>query len=431
MNPKHIWIWLYLHNRKVELSQATDSMTNYSTNNLPKIAWLSPLPPQRSGIANYSYWLAKALKPHFDIDLYYDGEPAAAALKNEFDVYPLSAFAERYQSYADAIYHLGNHSGFHKGIYQFAWDFPGTVVLHDYNLGYFMHDAFYGKSDERLYERALIDGYGDEGRKEFQLLTRGRIPDVAKFPMPHAVVGRSKKAIVHHRWVKNQFDDDRHIEVIPHFAKINRQPTPQEIKNFRKKFRIRDDHFVVSCLGFINGNKLPELQIDAVKRLIGEGYPVQMIFAGEPAPEVKSLDAEIRSGEYGENIICTGYQDETDYFSAVFASDIIINLRNPSMGEASGTLMHALAAAKPTIISNTNQYREFPDKVCWKVTHDENQAEVLYAYVRALLSDGNLRAAISNNSAEYVRSVFEWEKIIAHWLRVLLSPNRSGGISSS
>ena len=394
---------------------------SYSTTSLPKVAWLSPLPPQRSGIANYSYWLIQALKTHFAIDLYYDTQAPPTILKDEFNVYPLSTFAEHYESYDEVIYHLGNHIGFHREIYKLAWHFPGTVVLHDYNLGAFMHDAFYRGDDEQLYEQALLEGYGDEGRQEQQALASGHIPDPARFPMSHAVVGRSRKAVVHHRWVRNQFAVNDHIEVIPHFARLNCWPTEEELAGFKSKFRIRDNHFVVSCLGFVNHNKLPGLQVEVVKRLIDDGYPVQMVFAGEPAPDVKGLELEILSGKYGENIIFTGYQDETDYFSAIFASDVIVNLRNPSMGEASGTLMHALAAARPTIISNVNQYREFPDKVCWKLTHDENQAEVLYAYLSALLSDRNLRAAISANSAEYVKNVFAWEKIIAQWIQFILS----------
>jgi glycosyltransferase involved in cell wall biosynthesis len=387
---------------------------------LPKIAWLSPFPPQRSGISNYSYWLIKALKPHFNIDLYYDTEAPVPELQNEFAVRPLSVFAEHYKNYDEVLYHLGNHTGFHREIYKLAWTFPGTVVLHDYNLSAFMHDAFYHQDDGQFYKEALLEGYGDEGRGELQTVAEGCIPDPVKFPMSHAVVGRSRKVIVHHRWVKNQFGDNSHIEVIPHFAKLSHQPTPGEIESFRKRFLIKNNHFLISCLGFVNSNKLPKLQIDVVSRLIDDGYPVQMIFAGEPAPEVKSLETEIRSGPYSENIIFTGYQSEVDYFSAIFASDVIINLRNPSMGEASGTLMHALAAARPTIISDVNQYREFPDKVCWKLTQDENQAEVLYAYLKALLSDKNLRAAISRNSAEYVRSALSWEKIIAQWMRVIL-----------
>lgn len=386
---------------------------------LPKIAWLSPFPPQRSGIANYSYWLVKALKPYFGIDLYYDGEEPTP-LENEFDVYPQSAFAGRYASYDEAIYHLGNHSEFHRGIYQLAWNFPGTVVLHDYNLSAFLHEAFYRRNEEQLYRQALIEGYGDEGLRALQALADGRVPDHARFPMSHAVVARSRKVVVHHRWVKTELGGGDHVEVIPLFARLNCRPTPGEIESFKQKFRIRDTHFVVSCLGFVNGNKLPWLQVEVVKRLIRDGYPVQLVFAGEPAPEVKSLEAEVRAGGCAEEIIFTGYLDEADYFSALFASDVVVNLRNPSMGEGSLTLMHALAAAKPTIVSDLNQYREFPDKVCWKLIHGENQAEELYAYLSALLSDKYLRAAISNNAAEYVRSVLAREQIIARWRHLIL-----------
>jgi glycosyltransferase involved in cell wall biosynthesis len=90
------------------------------------------------------------------------------------------------------------------------------------------------------------------------------------------------------------------------------------------------------------------------------------------------------------------------------------------MGEASGTLMHALAAAKPTIISDINQYREFPDKVCWKVVHDGNQAEVLYAYLSTMLSDRDLRLVMSQNALEYVRNVLDLEQVVAQWLQVIL-----------
>jgi len=391
---------------------------SYYPNRLPRIAWLSPFPPQRSGIANYSDWLVKALKPHFEIDLYYEHEAPAADLQEQFDNYPLSGFAEHYESYAEVIYHLGNNRDFHKGIYELAWDFPGTVVLHDYDISAFMHDSFFRRNNE-LYRQALPSGYGEDGRRRLHALIHRLVPDGGKSPMSHAVVSRSRKVIVHHRWVKNQFASNNHVEVIPHFAKINYQPTPQEIEVFKQKVGIRDDHFVVTCLGFINRNKLPQLQVEVVKSLIDDGYPLQMIFAGEPAPEVKGLESEVRSGRYRENIIFTGYQSEADYFASIFASDIINKLRNPSMGEASGTLMHALAAARPTIISDINQYQEFPDKVCWKLTNDENQAEVLYAYISALLSDRFLRAAISDNATDYVKNVLAWEKITAQWVEII------------
>jgi len=384
-----------------------------------KVAWLSPLPPQKSGIANYSYWLVKALGPHVDIDLYYDGREQPSGLTDQFATYPLSAFPQQRQRYDETIYHLGNNSLFHREIYKLAWNFPATVVLHDYNLNAFMHSAFYLKADWQLYEEALVNTNGELDRKK----SPGLIPRLRRHagavPMSHAVVNRSRKVIVHHRWLKEQFGDNGHVHVIPHFAKTQRQPAREEVESFKKRFEINDNHFLLTCLGFINTNKLPHLQVEVVKRLLGQGYPVRLLFAGETAPEVRQLQAEVEASDWRENITFTGYLEEADYSSAVLLSDVMINLRNPSMGEASGTLMQALAAGKPVIVSDVNQYREFPDRVCWKVTHDENEAQLLYEYLTVLLSNRNVREALSGNALDYAETVLALDRVVPQWLRVM------------
>lgn len=386
----------------------------------PKVAWLSPLPPQHSGIANYSYWLVKGLRPYVDIDLYCDEPELDAGLKDEFKVYPLSAYQARRQQYDETIYHLGNNSLFHKEIYKLAWYFPATIVLHDYNLSAFLHDAFYLKTDWRLYEEALVSSNGNSAETKPGFIPRLR-RHAGTVPMSDAIVNRSRKVVVHHRWLKDQFAGADHVHVIPHFARLNHKPAAEQVEAFKQRFQIDSKQFVITCLGFINTNKLPSLQVDVARRLLAQGYPVHLLFAGETAPEVKRLQAEVESSEHRGNITFTGYLDEVDYFSALSASDVVINLRKPSMGEASGTLMHALAAGKPVVISDINQYREFPDRVCWKLTHDENEAQLLYDYLTVLLSNRNVREAISANALDYAESVLALDRIIPHWLRVISS----------
>ena len=390
-----------------------------------RVAWLSPLPPQHSGIANYSYWLVKGLHPYVDIDLYCDGPDVDAGLKDEFQVYPLSAYQSRRQLYDETIYHLGNNSLFHKEIYKLAWYFPATIVLHDYNLSAFLHDAFYLKSDWRLYEEALVSGNGNSADTKPGFIPRLR-RHAGTVPMSDAIVNRNRKVVVHHRWLKDQFADADHVHVIPHFARLNYEPSAEQVEAFKQKFQIDSKQFVITCLGFINTNKLPALQVEVAGRLLAQGYPVHLLFAGETAPEVKRLQAEVESSEQRGNITFTGYLDEVDYFSALSASDVVINLRKPSMGEASGTLMHALAASKPAIISDINQYREFPDRVCWKLIHDENEAQLLYEYLTVLLSNRNVREAISANALDYAESVLALDRIIPHWLRLISSAEIRG-----
>jgi glycosyltransferase involved in cell wall biosynthesis len=386
-----------------------------TTKSRKKIAWLSPFPPQKSGIANYSYWLVKALQPYFDIDLYLDQDALAGDLGSEFNARLLNDFAKRHREYDEAIFHVGNNAEFHKTIYELAWNFPGTLVLHDYDLSGFFQHAFSDNKGRRFYEQVI----SEERAEEQRMRGPGPTTDIGESPMSKAIVARSKKVIVHHRWVRNQFPARDHIHVIPMIAKQTYVPTSEEIESFKRSLNIKSDYFVVSCFGFVNMNKLPQLQIEVVKRLLNDGYPVQMLFVGEPSEYVADLVAESRSNQFRENIIFTGFQSEADYFSALQTSDVVINLRNPSMGEGSLTLMQALAAGKPTIISDSNQYREFPDKVCWKIRHDEHQAEVLYEYLKVLLGDRNLRQAISANASEFVKTVFAWDEIVASWVNLI------------
>jgi len=383
-----------------------------------KIAWVSPFPPQRTGIANYSYWLVKELRTAFEIDLYYEREAPCAELQNLFATYPLSVFEGRRKQYDRVVYHLGNNTEFHAGIYRSAWNFPGTVVLHDYDLSGFMREAFL-RSRPDLYFQATANGSPEPGGQRLAALKERLVALGRGDPMSHAIVSRSEQVIVHHRWVKKQFDDEQHVVVIPLFAKPTCTVTDEDVRAFRRRVGINDDHFVLVCLGFVNLNKLPQLQIDVVKRLRKDGYPVQLVFAGEPAPELNDLVTEVASSELRECVIFTGYQSELDYFAAIAAADVVINLRNPSMGEGSLTLVHALAAGKPTIVSDANQYREFPDKVCWKLVHDQNENELLLEYLKRLLSEPSVRAVISANAAEYVDSVLAIDKVRQQWVRAL------------
>ena len=244
----------------------------------------------------------RELRHFIDVDLYCDAEEVLLDLRDEFDIYPLSAFPKRHEHYGEVFYHLGNNSEFHKDIYKLAWDFPGTVVLHDYNISAFMHDAFYLQADWRLYEAAFVDANGDSQRKGFQGLIHLLNRNVGTHPMSQAVVNRSKRVVVHHQWVKNQFPKREHIEVIPHFARTNYQPTVEEIQNFKRKFQIKETDFVISCFGFINKNKRPDLQVTVARRLLAQGYPVHLLFAGETAPDLHPCKMRCRQANIGRTL---------------------------------------------------------------------------------------------------------------------------------
>ncbi len=382
-----------------------------SLNKIKNIAWVSPFPPQKTGIANYSKSLCFAMSELVHLDLYYDKVIPDQDLRNKFQIYPINDLKNKFNQYDEVIYHIGNNSSFHKNIYKYAWDYPATVVLHDWNIHPFMQSSFLWTKDSYLYENALLS-YGEIGIQELTLIKKKNNVDVFKFPMSDSIVNRSKKVIVHSQWVKRQFAT-KNIEVIPLFSDIQAIPSPNEIKEFKRILDVSHNEYLITCLGDINLNKLPDIQIEATKRLIDNGYPVKLIFAGKIQPETKFLFERLQGSHYANKIIVTDYLFYNKYISCLFASDVVINLRFPSMGESSATLAETLFAGKPTIIGDYNQYKEYPDDILGgKIKYNGDEIAQLVNIIKYLLENKNYRCKIAKQAKNYVEETLNINKVI-------------------
>jgi hypothetical protein len=82
--------------------------------------------------------------------------------------------------------------------------------------------------------------------------------------------------------------------------------------------------------------------------------------------------------------------------------DVAVNLRYPTAGETSGTLVRLLGLGKPVVVSRAGAFAEIPDGCCAKVDLDENEEELLLATLRALAEDPALRQAMGDNARRYV-----------------------------
>src|SRR5437763_14831349 len=97
----------------------------------------------------------------------------------------------------------------------------------------------------------------------------------------------------------------------------------------------------------------------------------RMLVVGEPASNV-NFSALLCDG-----IIFTGYVDD-DEFAAYFAAvDRLVNLRYPSAGETSGTLIRAFEAGKPVAVSDYAQFAELPDDCAVKIAFGDGEVEQL------------------------------------------------------
>src|SRR4029078_3082780 len=155
-----------------------------------KLAYFSPLGPQRSGVSDYSEEILPHLAKDAEITLFVDGfQPSNPLLNSRFEVRDYrrktSYLLER-EDFDAVMYHMGNDHRYHSGIFDAMMRRPGIVVLHDFAL----EDFFLGLARERnqpdIYLSEVDFNFGKRIRNEAaDALTRGSTPAIATQPLEY------------------------------------------------------------------------------------------------------------------------------------------------------------------------------------------------------------------------------------------------------
>jgi hypothetical protein len=126
-----------------------------------RVAFFSPLPPAKSGIADYSAAVLEHLRGLAEVET--------------FSAVPVSFDASRYEI---CVYQLGNNP-YHDFVYQAALKHPGVLVMHEANLHHLVADLTIKRNDWDGYVREVGRNHGSEAEeyaKRF-VRTRQRPPD--------------------------------------------------------------------------------------------------------------------------------------------------------------------------------------------------------------------------------------------------------------
>ena len=102
-----------------------------------KLHWFSPLPPARTGIAQYTMGLLPALQKRAEIVLWTDQAEWDPLLETYATVrrYHPEQMPWAEINRADmSIYNIGNNPAAHGSIWQVSRSHPGIIILHDLSL---------------------------------------------------------------------------------------------------------------------------------------------------------------------------------------------------------------------------------------------------------------------------------------------------------
>lgn len=389
-----------------------------------RLAYFSPLPPSKSGIADYSAELLPYLATGANITVFVEQAEELRLNQNREDYAVQSAthFDEiNSQTPFDlCIYHQGNNP-YHEFVYERALQTPGLLVLHEHCLHHLIAWRTLGRKNEDGYWDELFYAYGRLGARVAEMRELGVGSEYQQFLMPlnRRLVAGSLGIITHNAYAASQLEGlsaSTPVEIIPHHL----APQTYELDNLdaaecRRGLGIPENAWVVASHGFVTQAKRIPAVLAAFKRLLAVAPNAMYLIVGEDhwkwsvAPLIEEMGL-------GDRVRITGYTTEKDFFRYLKAADAIVNLRFPTAGETSGTLIRSLGAGKPVIVTDFGQFGELPDDICLKVTGGVDEEKELYAKLRALIYRPTLREQLSRRASEWIRSENEISRCAARYL---------------
>ena len=376
-----------------------------------KIVLLTPLPPAPTGIADYSALLLRELSRRAP-------ELAIETLSTREEV-------ERFRLPSEPhvlVYQVGN-SPHHDFLYPALFRHPGVLVLHDLVLHHarlFSHlespavRAYredIGDSTKRESARVRLEEYRSEAREAYpavgddlaEIALRiggGRL--LYTYPLYEHLVRRSRLTLVHSETARDEVlsscpgADVKRVRMgVPLPALVPRDEA-------RRKLGLPKEELILASFGLVTPEKRISTAIRALARLKAAGVRATYLLVGGQVAHYDPL-REARELGVAENVRLVGRVPEDEFHLYAFAADLCLNLRYPSAGETSATLLGLLACGRSVVVTDQIDVRELPDSVVARSAL-EGDEDGLYCDLMDLLRVERRRRDLGEAARRYAES---------------------------
>jgi len=343
------------------------------------LGYYSPLPPARTGVADYAAALLGELRRHGAVEI----QPARC------DV---------------ALYQLGNN-GLHREIYARALESPGVAVLHDAVLQHF----FLGSLNRDDYVAEFVHNYGEWAREEAGTLWRERSassqdPRYFARPMLKRIAERSKAIVVHNAAAAEMVRDHApgaRVVTIPHLYVEPPLADESAVLAFRARLGIPPRAFLFGLFGYLRESKRVIPLLKAFEQLHRARPGVRLLAAGEFVSADLARAAAPLLDRPGVHRI--GYLEERDFQLAAAAVDCCVNLRYPGAGETSGISVRLMGAGKPVIVTDGAETAGLPATACFRVQPGVAEQDALFEYMVVASENPETAREMGRQAAEHIR----------------------------
>ena len=375
------------------------------TKRRPKLAYLSPLPPEHSGISDYSAELLPELSRYYDIEVIVEQKKISDTwILEHCVVRTVSWFRNHANNYERVLYHIGN-SPFHLHMFDLLAEVPGVVVLHDF----FISDILEYRDNSGLspgsFPSALYRSHGYGALQKLYAKPDSIRDIVATYPCNIDIVQHATGIILHSGYARSIAlacygnEQNNRITHLP----LLRSPALAIDRNAaRRALGFHENNIVVCSFGLPDSHKLSHQLLEAWKAssLMDDDH-CWLLFVGELLPNdyCRTLQEDINHSS--GRIRTTGWIPLDEYRQYLSTADIGVQLRTMSRGESSASALDCMNYGIATVVNANGSMAELPDE-CVMMLPDAVTVDDIKGALETLRSDPSLRQGLGSNARSFI-----------------------------
>ena len=345
-----------------------------------RINWFSPLPPTRSEIARQTLTLLPELSRRAEVVVWCNDPKIEPTPPDRVQVrrYDVAHPPWREISAADVtFYQMGNDPRYHEDIWRISRQHPGIVILHDMKLQHLFAGLLIENKtlSRREYLELVERHHGASGRLLAEAYLDGSVSldELAdECPLHGAAIDRALAVMVHSEAAQTAVSGSSSIPAA--YLPLYAATTPPADDRFLAERERNGPPYRIIIFGYLGPNR----RLPAILQALA-GCPDRRHFRldvyGTMEGGEKIAQLACRLG-VDDLVSLHGFASEEELTRALRRSHLAMNLRYPSMGEASASQLHLWQYALPSLVSETAWYASLPDDTVGFVRPEHEVADI-------------------------------------------------------
>ncbi len=366
-----------------------------------RLAVVSPMPPQRSGIATYAFRLLEHLRTTADVTVFVDeiqegtSVPEGVSVARTAELLSLERLDGRFD---EVIYFIGN-SHFHVEALEMLRQRPGVVLMHEARMtGLYLMQ--YELARKRLPGGTvggfLQEWYPDKYRAHLYQEAVLRAPDADRFGvlLTREIAELATRVVTHSQYAADLIRLDSGVDVEVIFPHPIHAGTPARPK--------QDGPPVISSFGMVDPAKNPELLIRSLA-IIRQTLPdATLRFLGQEADKetTEVLRALIKREQLEDAVVFTGHLTDDEFAVELASTTVAVQLRRFTNGESSGAVADLIGSGAAVVVTEIGAMAELPPEIVEFVSPSDGATELASCLLR-LLGNTDMTRSMKENGRLY------------------------------